>query len=47
MEKRFTIRTIVENGYPHYEIKDHKQNQTVHCDFAELNEILYELIGEE
>lgn len=46
MEKRFTIKVLVENEHLHYEVLDHKINQTIHCDANELNETLYELIGE-
>lgn len=46
MSRRFKIETIVENGYPHYKIHDSETGDTVHCDFSELNEILYEMMGE-
>lgn len=46
MEKRFTISTVIENGYPHYKVFDCKTGRTVHCDLNELNNTLDEMIGE-
>lgn len=45
MENRFNINVVVENGYPHYKITDNKTGKTVHCDFNELNETMYEMMG--
>lgn len=45
MDKKFKIDTVVENGHVHYRIHDYKTGQTVYCDFAELNETLYEMMG--
>ena len=46
MAERFRISTVVENGHPHYKILDCKSGKEFHCDFGELNNILYELMGE-
>lgn len=46
MEKRFKINTVIENGHVHYKILDCKTGQTVHCDINELNETLFEMMGE-
>lgn len=40
---RFSIETVIENGQGHYKITDYKTGNVVHCDFTELNEMLYEL----
>lgn len=42
---RFTITTIVENGYPHYKIYDNLTHNEIHCDLNELNETIWELLG--
>ena len=45
MAERFTITTIVENGYPHYKIHDNLTDNEIHCDLNELNETIWELLG--
>ena len=35
---RFTITTIVENGYPHYKVHDNLTDNEIQCDLNELNE---------
>lgn len=45
MREGFKIDTVVENGHPHYKITDLKDGNEIHCDFGELNEVLYELMG--
>ena len=42
---RFTIITIVENGYPHYKVHDNLTDNEIHCDMNELNETIWELLG--
>ena len=42
---RFTITTVVENGYPHYKIYDNLTDNEIHCDLNELNETIWELLG--
>ena len=42
---RFTITTIVENGYPHYKIHDNLTDNEIHCDLNELNETIWQLLG--
>ena len=42
---RFTITTIVENGYPHYKVYDNLTDNEIHCDLNELNETIWELLG--
>ena len=42
---RFTITTIVENGYPHYKVYDNLTGNEIHCDLNELNETIWELLG--
>ena len=42
---RFTITTIVENGYPHYKVYDSLTDNEIHCDLNELNETIWELLG--
>lgn len=44
MNERFRIETVIENGQGHYKITDLKNGEVVHCDFSELNQILYELL---
>ena len=46
MEKRLTIKTVVENGYPHYVIHDTKTGKDIHCDLNELNETIYSLLND-
>lgn len=46
MTERFRISTVVENGHPHYKVEDLVNGNEIHCDFGELNNILYELMGE-
>ena len=45
MSERLNIKVVVENGQPHYKISDTKTGNIIHCDFNELNETIYELIG--
>ena len=42
---RFTITTIVENGYPHYKVYDNLTDNEIHCDLNELNETIWQLLG--
>lgn len=46
MVGRFKVETIIENGIGHYKITDQKTGKIIHCDFGELNSILYELMEE-
>ena len=39
------ITTIVENGYPHYKVRDNRTGNEIHCDLNELNETISELLG--
>ena len=45
MVERFTITTIVENGYPHYKVYDNLTDNEIHCDLNELNETIWQLLG--
>ena len=45
MVERFTITTIVENGYSHYEVHDNLTGNEIHCDLNELNETIWQLLG--
>ena len=45
MIDRFTITTIVENGYPHYKVHDNLTGNEIHCDLNELNETIWKLLG--
>ena len=45
MVERFTITTIVENGYPHYKVYDNLTDNEIHCDLNELNETIWKLLG--
>ena len=45
MVERFTITTIVENGYPHYKVHDNLTDNEIHCDLNELNETIWKLLG--
>ena len=45
MVERFTITTIVENGYPHYKVHDNLTGNEIHCDLNELNETIWKLLG--
>lgn len=45
--RRFKVETIIENGMGHYKITDQKTGKIIHCDFGELNNILYELMEEQ
>ena len=45
MVERFTITTIVENGYPHYKVHDNLTGNEIHCDLNELNETIWQLLG--
>ena len=45
MVERFTITTIVENGYPHYKVYDNLTDNETHCDLNELNETIWQLLG--
>ena len=42
---RFTITTVVENGYPHYKVYDNLTDNEIHCDLNELNETIWQLLG--
>lgn len=44
MVERFTITTIVENGYPHYKVHDNLTDNEIHCDLNELNETIWQLL---
>ena len=44
MVERFTITTIVENGYPHYKVHDNLTGNEIHCDLNELNETIWQLL---
>ena len=44
-KSRFTITTIVENGYPHYKVHDNLTDNEIHCDLNELNETIWQLLG--
>lgn len=46
MKERFVINWVVENGHPHYKVYDKVTDQTVHCDEGELNETIWEMLGE-
>ena len=45
MVERFTITTIVENGYPQYKVYDNLTDNEIHCDLNELNETIWQLLG--
>ena len=45
MVERFTITTVVENGYSHYKVHDNLTGNEIHCDLNELNEIIWQLLG--
>ena len=45
MVERFTITTVVENGYSHYKVDDNLTDNEIHCYLNELNEIMWELLG--
>ena len=45
MVERFTITTIIENGYPHYKVHDNLTDNEIHCDLNELNETIWQLLG--
>ena len=44
MVERFTITTVIENGYPHYKVCDNFTGNEIHCDLNELNETIWELL---
>ena len=44
MVERFTITTVVENGYPHYKVYDNLTGNEIHCDLNELNETIWQLL---
>ena len=44
-KSRFTITTIVENGYPHYKVHDNLTDNEIHCHLTELNETIWQLLG--
>jgi hypothetical protein len=44
MSMRFKIETVIKNGCTLCKIIDHKTGKEIHCDFDELNTILYELM---
>ena len=43
-KSRFTITTIVENGYTHYKVHDNLTDNEIHCDLNELNETIWQLL---
>ena len=43
-KSRFTITTVVENGYPHYKVHDNLTDNEIHCDLNELNETIWQLL---
>ena len=43
--ERFTIITILENGFLLYKIFDLKSKKITHCGIGELNDTLYKLIA--
>ena len=43
-KSRFTITTIVENGYPHYKVHDKLTGNEIHCDMNKLNETIWQLL---
>lgn len=45
MKEKFRIETVVENGYPHCKVTDLSTGKEVHCDFDELNDVMYEFLG--
>ena len=45
MHKRFVIETIIENGHGHYKVTDNISGNIIHCEFNELNDTIYELLG--
>lgn len=45
MHKLFDIETIIENGHGHYKVTDNRNGNVIHCEFGELNETIYELLG--
>ena len=45
MANRFTITTIVENGYLHYKVHDNLTDNEIHCEENELNETIWKLLG--
>ena len=45
MHKLFDIETIIENGHGHYKVTDNRNGNVIHCEFSELNETIYELLG--
>ena len=42
----FLIETVFENGQGHYKISNLRNQIAVHCDFGELNKVLYEMLEE-
>lgn len=44
-KSRFTITTVVENGYPHYKVHDNLTGNEIHCGMNELNETIWQLLG--
>ena len=45
MVERFTITTVVENGYSHYKVHDNLTGNEIHCGMNELNETIWKLLG--
>lgn len=45
MNKRFVIETVIENGHGHYKVTDNFSGNIIHCEFNELNDTIYELLG--
>ena len=42
---RFIVTTVVEHGQAHYNVHDNSTGKDIHCDFNELNETIWELLG--
>lgn len=45
MKERFIIKTIIENGHPHYMVYDNLTDNEIHCDLNELNEVIWDMLG--
>ena len=37
--------THIENGHGHYKVTDNLSGNIIHCEFNELNDTIYELLG--
>lgn len=42
----FLIETIFESGQGHYKVTNLRNHRAIHCNFGELNEVLYKMLGE-